>query len=179
MEDAVLLQASKVFWKKVQAKAVSSRGASGGIATFWDTYKYELTSKESNMHWIFTKLLHKESGHQVSLFNLYVLVLFLEKRSYWDALKSFLSMHSPENVIIAGDLNLTLVASEKKGGSPVRDPAREWVEDIILHWELEDIKPTWGKSTWSNKRLGLGHIAAHLDRFLIQSSFLTFGFSAS
>ena len=41
-------------------------------------------------------------------------------------------MHTPENVIIARDLNLTLAANEKKGGSPVRDPAREWVEDIIL-----------------------------------------------
>ena len=34
LEESVLLQASKVFWKKGQAKAVSSRGASGGIATF-------------------------------------------------------------------------------------------------------------------------------------------------
>ena len=53
------------------------------------------------------------------------------------------------------------------------------MEDIILDWELEDIKPTQGKYTWLNKRLGLGHIAAHLYRFLIQSSFLTFGLLAS
>ena len=114
LEDVFLLQASKVFWKKGQVKAVSLRGASGGIATYWDTSKFELTSEESNMHWIFTKILHKESGHQVSLFNLYVSVSFSEKISCWDALKSFLSTHSPENVIIAGDLNLTLVSNEKK-----------------------------------------------------------------
>ena len=95
LEDVVLLQASKVFWKKGQVRAVSSRGASEGIATYWDTFKFELTSEESNMHWIFTKLLHKESSHQVSLFNLYVSVLFSEKRSYWDTLKSFLSTHNP------------------------------------------------------------------------------------
>ena len=45
LEDVFLLQASKVFWKKGQVKAVSSRGASGGIATFWDTSKFELTTK--------------------------------------------------------------------------------------------------------------------------------------
>lgn len=38
-----------------------------------------------------------------------------------------------------------------------------------------DIKPSSGKYTWSNKRLGPGHIAARLDRFLVQSSFLLLG----
>ena len=76
-------------------------------------------------------------------------------------------------------MNVTLTANEKKGGSPVRDPAREWVEDLMLSWELEDIKPTSGKFTWSNKRVGPSHIAACLDRFLVQSSFLTFGIMAS
>ena len=68
---------------------------------------------------------------------------------------------------------------KKKGGSPVRDPAREWVEDIIMDWDLEDIKPSKGKFTWTNKRVGLGNIAARLDRFLVQSSFLTLGLFAT
>jgi len=88
-------------------------------------------------------------------------------------------MHNLENIILVGDLNLTLDVYEKKGGSIVRDPRREWVEDIILDWDLEYIKPLWGNFTWSNKRLGLGHIAVHLDRFLIQFSFLTFDLLAS
>ena len=76
-------------------------------------------------------------------------------------------------------MNATLAANEKKGGSPVRDPVREWVEDIILGWDLIDIKPVKGKFTWSNKKVGLGHIAARLDRFLVHSSFLSFGLLAS
>ena len=79
------------------------------------------------------------------------------------------------NIILGGDLNLTLSATEKKGGSRVRDQAREWVEDIMSIWEMEDIKPARGKFTWSNKRVGPGHIAARLDRFLVQSSFLVLG----
>ena len=89
-------------------------------------------------------------------------------------LKPYLSMHNPINIIITWDLNVTLAAGEKKGGSPVRDQSKEWVEDIILDWELEDIKPSHGKFTWTNKRRGPGHITTHLDRFLVQSSFLTF-----
>jgi hypothetical protein len=76
---------------------------------------------------------------------------------------------------LGGDLNLTLALEEKKGGSIVRDPAREWVEDIMLDWDLEDIKPSIGKFIWENKRVGPGHIAARRDRFLVQSSFLLLG----
>ena len=83
-----------------------------------------------------------------------------KKRYYWDSLKSFLSLHNPENVIVAWDLNITLPIKEEKGGSLVRDPTREWVEDLILDWDLEDIKLAWGGFTWTNKRLGPGHIAS-------------------
>jgi hypothetical protein len=56
--------------------------------------------------------------------------------------------------LLGGDLNVTLATTEKKGGSIMRDPAREWVEDIMADWELEDVKPTKGKYMWSNKRAG-------------------------
>eukprot|EP00253_Pinus_taeda_P030806 PITA_30806 len=76
-------------------------------------------------------------------------------------------------------MNVTLALDERKGGSNVRDPAREWVEYIMIGWDLEDIKPSSGKFTWSNKILSPNHIAARLDRFLVQSSFLTCGLMAS
>ena len=80
LEEASLLQAAKSFWKKGPGTANNSRGASGGIATFWDTALYELDSEERTMHWVFTKLTHKISGRTVSLFNLYVPVLHAEKK---------------------------------------------------------------------------------------------------
>jgi hypothetical protein len=105
--------------------------------------------------------------------------LLNEKKGCWDSIHLFLNSHHTENLVMAGDLNVTLSTAEKKGGSIVRDPSREWVEDLIADWELEDIPPTNGKFTWSNKRVGPGHIAARLDRFLLQSSFLTLGLRAS
>jgi exonuclease III len=95
-----------------------------------------------------------------------------EKKDCWDTLKEYLLSNDLDNIIIGGDLNVTLATTEKKGGSIVRDPTREWVEDIMSEWELEDVKPTKGNYTWSNKRAGPGHIAARLDRFLVQSSLL-------
>jgi exonuclease III len=179
LEEKDLLRISQSFWKKGPGKAVSARGASGGLATFWDSSKLELVEEFDTMHWIYTKLNHKGSDHQVSLFNLYVPVLINEKKDCWDSLRLFLNSHHTKNIVVAGDLNVTLSLAEKKGGTIVRDPSREWVEDLMTDWELEDIPPSNGKFTWSNKRLGPGHIAARLDRFLIQSSFLTLGLRAS
>ena len=95
---------------------MSTRGASGGLATFWDSEKLELVEEEGTIHWFFTKLLHKESGHLVSLFNMYVPVSFVEKKECWDSLKLFLNQHNPENLVVAGDLNVTLALAEKKRG---------------------------------------------------------------
>jgi hypothetical protein len=59
--------------------------------------------------------------------------------------------------IIARDLNVTLHYGGKGGGSVVRDPFKEKLEDLINGWELVDVKPTKGKFTWSIKRIGPGY----------------------
>ena len=115
----------------------------------------------------------------VSLVNIYAPVLLGEKKYCWETLNSFLVANNHENLILAGDMNVTLALWENKGGSPVRDSSREWVEDIMLDWDLDDIKPTSDKFTWSNKRVGPGHISTRLDQFLVHSSFLTLGLFAS
>ena len=121
MEDSILYQDGNTFWKKGKGKAISSRGASGGLATFWDTSKFELINEECSMHWLYTNLCHIDSFLQVSLFNLYVPNLLYEKQNCWETLESFLNLHNPRNIILAGDLNIMLVADEKKGGCPIRD----------------------------------------------------------
>ena len=50
LENYDLLQKRKTFWKKGHGKAMSSRGASGGIGTFWDSSKFDLIEEESNTH---------------------------------------------------------------------------------------------------------------------------------
>ena len=52
-----------------------------------------------------------------------------EKKDCWNLLESYLNSQQLENIIVAGDLNVTLAPNEKKGGSPVRDALREWIED--------------------------------------------------
>ena len=80
MEEPAILQIGKKFWKKGTSIGNNSRGASGGIATFWDPSLYDIEAEEWTVHWVFTKLNHKQSGRKVSLFNIYVPVLHAEKK---------------------------------------------------------------------------------------------------
>ena len=91
MEEPETIQASKKFWKKGEGREVSSRGASRGIATFWNSSTLDLLEDYSTTHWLFTKLQHRDSGQQISLFNIYALVLLSEKRECWDSLNLFLT----------------------------------------------------------------------------------------
>ena len=84
-----------------------------------------------------------------------------------------------ENIILVGDLNVILNQAKKRGGSLVRDPTREQVDDLILDWDIYDVIPSKGNFTWTNKSLGPGHISARIDIFLIQDSFLLLGFNTS
>ena len=89
-------------------------------------------------------------------------ILMLKKRICWNLLHEERS-NLQGNVILAGDLNVILSQDEKRGGSLVRDPIREIVDETILEWDLMDVKPTSGKYTWNNRRISPGHIAARLD----------------
>jgi hypothetical protein len=46
-------------------------------------------------------------------------LLLDEKKVLWDTLKDFLQQNELENIILRGDLNLTLATTKKKGGSIV------------------------------------------------------------
>jgi hypothetical protein len=63
-----------------------------------------------------------------------------------------------QNCIIVGDFNTTMHVQEKRGGSIVRDPSREIMEDMVSSLDRLDVYPNKGKYTWSNQRSGKGHI---------------------
>ena len=50
MEEPETIQASKKFWKKGDCRAVSARGASGGLATFWNSKNLDLLEDHSTTH---------------------------------------------------------------------------------------------------------------------------------
>ena len=146
MEEVVFLHVSQKFWKKRGKAAISSRGASGGIGTLWDGKKFEAVDIKYSPNWILTLLRQKDSNTLVRIFNIYAPNSYADKIICWNLLREERS-NLQGNVILAGDLNVTLIQDEKRGGSLIRDPIRETVDDITLEWDLMDIKPSSGKYT--------------------------------
>ena len=110
----------------------------------WHEEKFQLINWYSTQHWIYTKLFHLSSNSTFALFNLYVPVNYLEKKKCWLSISNFLESNSPSNIILADDLNLTLAPNEKKGGTCGRDHLQDTVEELILDWDLNDLKPKSG-----------------------------------
>lgn len=81
LEDFVFLQASKKLWNKCEAKAISARGASGGLGTLWNASKFSVISETLNTHSLFLKLQHLDSIEVMSLFNVYIPVNTVEKKA--------------------------------------------------------------------------------------------------
>ena len=80
IEMDALLEISKLKWKKNAGKAINARGSSSGLETLQSEDKFHLESSFKTQHWIFIKLQHYSSKLSFSLFNIYVPVLFSEKK---------------------------------------------------------------------------------------------------
>ena len=55
MSDVEVLALSQHFWTTSQGNAISSKGASRGITTFFSS-KYEIKNVKENQHWLLTEL---------------------------------------------------------------------------------------------------------------------------
>ena len=99
IEGDTLLEIRKLKWKKNARKVISARGSSSVLATLWSEDKFHLERSFETQLWIFTELRHYSSKLSFSLFNLYVHVLYFEKKYCWQSLSDFLEIYSPKNII--------------------------------------------------------------------------------
>ena len=87
LEDKLFLQISKNLCPKSEARAISARGALGGIGTLWNSNKYALTFEAINTHWLMLKMQNLDTKEIITLFNVYSPVNIREKKECWDTIK--------------------------------------------------------------------------------------------
>ena len=76
------------------------------------------------------------------------------------------------NLILAGDLNFTLGASEIWGQKAHLDPLGPFFTSLISDHHLVDIAHPLAGPTWRNGRAGVEGISKRLDRFLISEQLI-------
>jgi hypothetical protein len=70
---------AKKIWKKGEGKAISSRGASGGLCTIWNTEEFILEDHLQSQFWMMASLSRKSTGKIYTIINVYMPNNYLEK----------------------------------------------------------------------------------------------------
>lgn len=159
--------------KQYSGNISEARGASGGIATIWDSNEWICNSTDTHQNWIRTTLDSRTGGQSVIIYNVYAPNNYREKEVCWHSLKARIEGDQNSNLIVAGDFNLVLHANEKRGGSFTPDSSRGRLETIIQENDLVDVIPKNRRYTWSNRRFGIGNIMERLDRFMVSIAYLS------
>ena len=77
------------------------------------------------------------------------------------------------NLILAGDLNLTLNASEIWGSKALPDPLGPYFLSLFSDHNLVDVAPPCAGPTWRNGRMGEEGISKRMDHFLLSEQLIS------
>ena len=99
MIDFLLIQETKMLeaktmvlswiWKKYHGKAISSKGASGGLATLISN-KYSIISMMESQQWILTEIQEKDDANSLYICNVYGPTHYRDKVTFWEDLSKAL-----------------------------------------------------------------------------------------
>ena len=105
----------------------------------------------------------------ISLLNCYG--PYNNRENFWDSVVRGGLLKQP-NLVLAGDLNLTLNCSEVWGKKACSDPLGPYFTHLFSSLQLVDIAPGSAGPTWRNGCSGDDGISKRLDRFLLSSNLL-------
>jgi len=100
----------------------------------------------------------------------------LDKSSFWTHLADSGILSLP-NLILGGDLNLTLSSDEHWDSSSLSASGINPFRDLFNAFNLIDIVPVKLAPTWRNGRRGTEAIAKRLDRFLLSDALFSYSVS--
>ena len=149
--------------------ALSSNGLSGGILSGWNPKIIKCKAFHTAAG-ILLKASIWGSSLNISILNCYG--PYLNQNSFWNvvALGGLLSL---PNLILAGDLNLTLNASEIWGSKAHPEPLGSFFSKLFSDHHLVDVALSCAGPTWRNGRIGEDGISKRLDRFLLSNQLVS------
>ena len=112
----------------------------------------------------------KATGTNFALYNVYG--PYVNRKGFWEPLFSS-GMLETRNVILGGDLNLTLLEKENWGSLARQYGLSYFFSRLFESKELVDIQPLKLTPTWRNNRSGDQAISKSLDRFFLLENLLS------
>ena len=97
---------------------------------------------------------------------------YINQESFWNAISRGGLLSLP-NLVLAGDLNLTLNASEIWGTRAQLDPLGPFFSKLFSDHKLVDVAPSYAGPTWRNGRMGEDGISKRLDGFVLSDQLIS------
>eukprot|EP00253_Pinus_taeda_P004868 PITA_04868 len=154
---------------------IESKGREGGLATFWDTRRYQILTAEASNNYLALEVQPTGNSTSFLCINVYSPQKLEDKISFLASLTNFIERHPNAKFILGGDFNMITSLLEKKGGLRKLNRDGEVFISFIDNARLVDVYPKNGKFTWNNRRGGERLISSRLDRFLISESLILDG----
>jgi hypothetical protein len=131
--------------------SVSSLGTSGGLAVAWDPTKFDL-SPYLCCGGILLSGSCCSNNKRIHLLNIYAPCT--DRQLFWNNLEAR-GLLDLENLILAGDMNLTTSVREIWGDFASQDPLADFFSSLFLKHKLVDYAPDLLVPTWRNGVLGI------------------------
>ena len=148
--------------------AISASGLSGGLLTAWNPHRVRCRAFET-VAGILVRANFHDMNTPLDILNCYG--PYRDRDLFWDKVLRGGLLNSP-NLIVGGDLNLTMGASETWGKWAALDPLTSHFKLLFYSVGLVDIAPPSAGPTWRNGMIGDEGISKRLDHFLIASSLI-------
>ncbi|XP_059076658.1 uncharacterized protein LOC131875936 [Cryptomeria japonica] len=155
------------FSKFCESYGSSSDGASGGVATLWNTKFIHGTPIRHDSNHVATLFKHSRDGFSWILSNVHAPNNKVCRRKLWLKLSSFHSCCPNTPWLIMGDFNTPLTDVEKFGGSQIQIDNKLDLADFIDSQGLVDLDLSGASFTWSNRGVGTDLIQVRIDKALI------------
>lgn len=145
-------------------------GRSGGLALGFNPCTIHLNASWGGIGFIGMGIFSSDLGMDLKIVNIYGPCHHRE--AFWNHFLN-LSIINPDNIILGGDLNFSIVYGEYWGINAQVDPLPDIMEQLLEMDHLMDIPMVKSQPTWCNHRIREAVLARCLDRFHIKDYMLS------
>ena len=148
LQETMLLQVNQLTWTALGLGgaeahvAIAASGRSGGILLVWKEDLFDRSCTWTGCHVVAARLVNRRDGFSEVIALAYGPVTAILRSELWEDL-TWLHGDFPESpILIGGDFNLTLMASDRPNDGGGRDPGSRQFRDVITELGMAEMGPS-------------------------------------
>ena len=147
--------------------AIDASGRSGSIILAWKEDPFDRSCTWTGRHVAAAQLVNGKDGFSVVVASAYGLAALTLQSELWEDLAQLHEAFPESPILIGGDFNVTLAASDRPNDGGEQDPGSSQFREVITALGLAEIGPSDRRFTWKGPTP-----QSRLDRFLCSTKLM-------